>query len=248
MEDDLDQAKRLIKNSRNITVLTGAGISTESGIPDFRSPGGIWSRYRAVTLQEFISDPEKRKYYWKYKAETIPSMLQAEPNTAHKALSRLDAQGKLLCLLTQNIDGLHEKSGIRKEKIVRLHGTNLEAICLSCERVFPIQIILERIALDETNPLCKKCGGLLKPNTISFGQSLRAEDLAHAKEASENCDLFMALGSSLQVYPASGFVELAYELHKPIIIINRDPTPLDHLAIYHFETSLGQILPILFAS
>jgi NAD-dependent deacetylase len=245
-DDHLLPAKKLIKTSQRITVLTGAGISTESGISDFRSPGGVWSRYKAVTLQEFKSSSEQRKYYWQYKAETIPAMLEAKPNNAHKALTQLDSRGKLLCLVTQNIDGLHEKSGISKKKIIRLHGTNSEALCLSCGSIIPIQQVLSRLQQGDTDLRCEDCGGLLKPNTISFGQRLRQDDLERATLATERCDLFMALGSSLQVYPACGFVELASQLNKPVIIINRDPTPLDHLARYCFSATLGQILPILF--
>ncbi|MBN1798747.1 MAG: Sir2 family NAD-dependent protein deacetylase [Spirochaetales bacterium] len=247
MNDHLIQAKELINKSQQITVLTGAGISTESGISDFRSPGGVWSRYKAVTLQEFTSSLEKRKYYWQYKAETIPAMLKAKSNSAHKSLVQLDTRGKLLCLLTQNIDGLHEKSGISRKKIVRLHGTNSEAVCLSCADIIPIQKVMIRIEQGETDPHCEVCGGLLKPNTISFGQRLREQDLIRASRATEQCDLFMALGSSLQVYPACGFVELATQLNKPLIIINRDPTPFDHLAAFCFSATLGQILPVLCA-
>jgi NAD-dependent deacetylase len=245
MDDQLVPAKKLTKSSRRITVLTGAGISTESGISDFRSPGGVWSRYKAVTLQEFTGSPEKRKYYWQYKAETLPAMLRAKPNNAHKALAQLDSRGTLLCLITQNIDGLHEKSGIPDTKIVRLHGTNKQAVCLSCGRIIPVQQVLSRLEQGENDPRCEDCGGLLKPNTISFGQRLRQEDLERAALAAEQCDLFMALGSSLQVYPACGFVELASQLNKPVIIINRDPTPMDHLALYCFSATLGQILPAL---
>jgi NAD-dependent deacetylase len=245
MTDPLIQAKKLIADSAGITVLTGAGISTESGIPDFRSPGGIWSRYSTVTLREFTADPQKRRYYWKYKAQTIPAMLEARPNTAHKALAALEAQGKLLCLLTQNIDGLHEKSGIPPQKIVRLHGTNSEAVCLSCGRILPIREVLRRLQEGEEDPHCGGCGGLLKPNTISFGQKLKQEDIMRAGQATEECDLFISLGSSLQVYPACGFVELASRLGKPLIIINRDPTQFDHLAAFRFSADLGQILPLL---
>jgi NAD-dependent deacetylase len=245
MTDPLIRAKKLIADSAGITVLTGAGISTESGIPDFRSPGGIWSRYSTVTLREFTTEPQKRRYYWKYKAQTIPAMLEARPNTAHKALAALEAQGKLLCLLTQNIDGLHEKSGIPPQKIVRLHGTNSEAVCLSCGRILPIREVLRRLQEGEEDPHCGGCGGLLKPNTISFGQKLKQEDIMRAGQATEECDLFISLGSSLQVYPACGFVELASRLGKPLIIINRDPTQFDHLAAFRFNADLGRILPLL---
>lgn len=241
----LENIKELIQESNKITILTGAGMSTESGISDFRSPGGVWSRYKTVTIQEFISDREKRIYYWKYKSETIPSMLKAEPNHAHLAIGKLDQQGKLFWLLTQNIDGLHEKGGVDKKRIIRLHGTNREAICLSCNRVIDIKPVLERIYRGEVEPKCEKCGGPLKPNTVSFGQGLNPEHLVIAEKASRECDLFMALGTSLQVFPANSFVDVAYSNGKPVIIVNRDPTPYDDLAKYRLSDSLAKILPMI---
>ena len=243
--NQIENAKKLVNSSKNITILTGAGISTESGIADFRSPGGVWSQYKVVTIQEFIADEEKRKYYWQYKISTIPSMIEAEPNMAHNAIAKLDRERKLFSLLTQNIDGLHEKSGVSKEKIVNLHGTNSEAVCLSCKRVIDIVPVIERIKNGEEDPKCEECQGLLKPNTVSFGQNLNPEHLAIAEQASEQCDLFMALGSSLQVQPAASYVSVAAHYKKPIIIINRDPTPYDEMAVFVFHDSLSEVLPKL---
>lgn len=235
--------RELIKQSNKITILSGAGISTESGISDFRSPGGVWSKYKTVTYQEFISDEEKQKYYWKYKSDTIPLMLKAKPNDAHLSIGRLDEQGKLFWLLTQNIDGLHEAGGVDKKRIIRLHGTNREAICLTCGKIINIEAALEKVIKGEEVPKCDDCGGLLKPNTVSFGQNLNPDHLRISAEASQECDLFMALGTSLQVYPAASFVEVAYNSGQPIIIINRDPTPYDSIATFKLTDSLANILP-----
>lgn len=242
---EFKKVQQLVQNSKKITILTGAGISTESGISDFRSPGGIWSQYRSVTLQEMLSDINRRKYYWKYKSETIPSMLQAEPNAAHTAIGRLDRQGRLFYLLTQNIDGLHEKGGVSRERIVNLHGTNLEAVCWECGKIYNITDILPRLEECSYNPACDECGGFVKPNTVAFGQNLNPDHLAISENASIECDLFMALGSSLVVHPVCSYVETAYRSGKPIIIINRDPTPYDQYAEFKLTESLAEIMPVL---
>ncbi|MBN2042069.1 MAG: NAD-dependent deacetylase [Spirochaetes bacterium] len=224
-------------------------MSTESGIADYRSPAGIWEQYKAVTIQELGSDIQKRKYYWRYKAETIPGMIKAEPNAGHKAIGELDKQGKLHYLLTQNIDGLHEKGGVSKERIVNLHGTNLEAICWSCKKVYDIEKTLAKLEECDYDPRCEVegCDGFLKPNTVSFGQNLNPDHLGIAGKAVAECDLFLALGSSLAVHPAASFVETAYSSQKPVIIINRDPTPYDGLALYKLTNSLAEILPEIMA-
>lgn len=241
---DLNKVKELIDKSKKITILTGAGISTESGIADYRSPGGTWEKYKYVTIQEISSDLTKRKYYWRYKKETIPAMYSAEPNTAHNAINKLDKQGKLFYLLTQNIDGLHEKSGVAKERIVNLHGTNLEAICWSCKTVYEINGVLNKLEDCDFDPRCERpgCNGWLKPNTVSFGQNLDPNNLRISEIAAKECDLFMALGSSLVVQPVCSYVEVAHHYQKPIIIINRDPTPYDDLAVYKLSDSLGEVM------
>ena len=242
---EIPKIKELISKSKKITVLTGAGVSTESGISDFRSPGGVWSKYKTVTLQEFMSDQQKRKYYWRYKSDTIPTMLKADPNPAHTTLGELDKSGRLFWLLTQNIDGLHEKGGVDKKRIVNLHGTNSEAICMNCNKIFDIEIVLNIIEETDYDPRCEECSGFLKPNTVSFGQNLNPEHLEIAEKASKECDLFMALGSSLVVFPVCSFVDVAFRNKKPVIIINRDPTPYDDIATYKISDSLAKILPQL---
>jgi NAD-dependent deacetylase len=240
---ELNKVKELISKSNKITILTGAGISTESGIADYRSPGGMWEQYKYVTLQEIMSNTKKRKYYWRYKKETIPSMFNAEPNEAHKAIGKLDKEGKLLYLLTQNIDGLHEKGGVSKERVVNLHGTNLEAICLSCKKIYDINKVLAELESCDFDPRCDECGGIIKPNTVSFGQNLNPLHLEISNQAIKECDLFMSLGSSLVVQPVCTFVQEAHYFNKPIIIINRDRTPYDNIAEYKLTDSLGKILP-----
>ncbi len=241
----IEEMREMVHGSAAAAVLTGAGISTESGISDFRSPGGVWSTYRAVTIQEFLADQEKRKYYWRYKYETIPGMLEGEPNSAHMALGDFYRRGKLSMLITQNIDGLHEKGGVGREKIINIHGTNSEAVCLSCGEVTGIMPVLERITRGEEVPLCLKCGGFLKPNTISFGQNLVHEDLLKAERSVQACGLFMALGSSLIVQPACSLVDIARKHGKKIIIINRDETPYDHMADCRHPGPLGIVLPLI---
>jgi NAD-dependent deacetylase len=243
--EQLEGAKKLVEKSCRITILTGAGMSTESGISDFRSPGGIWSQYSSVTIQDFLASREKRIYYWKYKSETIPSMLGAGPNPAHGAIAELDRKKKLHMLLTQNIDGLHERSGVREEKIIRLHGTNSEVVCLGCGKVQPVKPVLERIKDGEEEPTCRECSGFLKPNTVSFGQNLNPDHLKISERVSRDCDLFMALGSSLQVQPAASFVMVAHTAGRPVIIINREATPYDSIAAYKLSGPLAEILPAI---
>jgi NAD-dependent deacetylase len=241
---NLKSVKELIKKSNKITILTGAGISTESGISDYRSPGGIWSQYKTVYIQELISDIQQRRNYWHYKAETIPDMIRAKSNEAHKAIGRLDRQGKLHYLLTQNIDGLHEKGGVSPDRVINLHGTNLEAICWTCKKIYDIEIVLARLNECDYDPRCEEnCDGFLKPNTVSFGQNLNPDHLRISGQAIINCDLFMALGSSLVVQPVCSFVQVAADHNKPIIIINREQTPYDNLAEFKLTNSLAEILP-----
>ncbi len=193
---ELSNVKELVRKSNKITILTGAGISTESGIADYRSPGGIWEQYKYVTLQEILSDIEKRKYYWRYKQETIPPMFKAEPNAAHKAIGKLDKEGRLFYLLTQNIDGLHEKGGVSVDRIINLHGTNLEAVCLSCKTIYDMNNILGKLKECDYDPRCenKDCGGIIKPNTVSFGQNLNPKHLESRRTCHKRMRSFHGFG------------------------------------------------------
>src|SRR5437899_4099043 len=240
---DLEAARRLLARSRQALAFTGAGVSTASGVPDFRSPGGIWSRYRPVTLPEFLASAEARRRYWTYKKETWADFAQARPNAAHEALARLESQGRLLGVVTQNIDGLHQEAGSRK--VVELHGTNRRVECLGCGWNGPAAETHERLAAGEEVPACAGCGGPLKAATISFGQALRPEVLEEAFALARAADLLLVLGSSLVVYPAAAIPEAAASQGAPMLIINREPTPLDGLAAVALRGEVERLLPAL---
>lgn len=242
VQTDAEALAQAIRSVSSIVVLTGAGISTESGIPDFRSPGGVWSRYRPVMFQEFLASEEARQRYWAYKKETFPSIAQAEPNAGHLALAELERLGRLQALLTQNIDGLHQDAGNSAEKVIELHGTERWVTCLDCDARLPRAEIQERLEAGETVPLCESCGGRLKPATISFGQMLPEEVLRRAVEESENCEAFLVVGSSLQVHPAAGLPHAAKMSGAWLGILNRDHTPLDGVADWRSGFSAGQVL------
>ncbi len=238
----IDKALALIRGTNNITAFTGAGISTESGISDFRSPGGVWDRYRIVTYQEFQASEEKRKGYWRMKSALFREMHGARPNRAHKALAYLEQTGKLRCLITQNIDGLHQDAGSSKEKVIELHGTNRSAYCLSCKSKWPIEEIQARLEDEDFDPRCNKCGGLIKPSTVSFGQSMPVEAMQRAVECAVKCEVFLMVGSSLQVEPAASIPPEAKRAGAELIFINRTETPWDHIASVVFSQDAGVVL------
>ena len=221
-------------------VFTGAGISTESGIPDYRSKGGLWDRFQPVTLQEFVSEPDKRREYWQRKRELYGQMREARPNAGHLAIARLEQQGKLLGVITQNIDGLHQQAG--SARVLELHGTNREVVCLSCARTGPFDPVYERLLAGEEIPLCRECGGLLKPNTISFGQALDARVLDEAEAWAARCDLMLAVGSTLIVEPAASIPRHAKSRGARLAIVNRDSTPLDAVADLVLHGDAGPLL------
>jgi NAD-dependent deacetylase len=225
---DLAKARDLVTRSERMVAFTGAGISTASGIADFRSPGGVWSRYRPIPIQEFLASDEARREYWRYKRETYEQMALARPNAAHAALARLEAEGRLQAVVTQNIDGLHQDAGSRK--VIELHGTNRRVDCLDCGGSRPADEVQERLRGGLEVPLCDACGGFLKPATISFGQSLRTDVLDEAFGLARAADLLIVVGSSLLVYPAAAIPEEAAAAGIPLIIVNREPTPLDRRA------------------
>ena len=231
-----DIAQRLAASDKAVA-FTGAGISTESGIPDFRSPGGVWSRTKPVMYQEFLSEHDARVRYWAMKKEAYADFAQAEPNAGHLALARLESDGRLCALITQNIDGLHQRAGSRN--VLELHGTNLEATCVACQWRCPIDEAHEQIDAGRDVPVCPECEGWLKPATISFGQNLPVDVLSDAEKASIETDLFLAIGSSLVVYPAAGLPEAAARYGAFLAIFNREPTPLDDLADAVIRTPIG---------
>jgi NAD-dependent deacetylase len=229
-----------LSEARSAVAFTGAGISTESGIPDFRSPGGIWSRYQPVLFQDFLASEEARRRYWRMKREGYPELKKAKPNAGHRALARLESQGKIVAVITQNIDGLHQDAGSRR--VLELHGTSRYCICLECSEQFDPDIIHERLEAGVDIPLCDRCGGLLKSATISFGQALPVDVLSEAFDLSMNTDLMLALGSSLVVEPANSIPLQAKHNGARLIIINRTETPLDPLADVVLHESIGDTL------
>jgi NAD-dependent deacetylase len=207
MSSEIERVAHLMCTARHAVALTGAGLSTESGIPDFRSPGGVWERFRPIEYQEFLASHGARIEHWCYKQATVPVMLQAEPNAGHRALAALEAAGRLAAVITQNIDALHQRAGSRR--VLELHGTNLEAVCLDCGARVPIAAALEQLEHGEAVPRCIHCGGWLKPATVSFGQALPADVLQSALALAEESDCFLALGSSLLVNPAASLAGVA---------------------------------------
>lgn len=234
----------ILEKSPDIVGFTGAGVSTESGIPDYRSQGGIWKKFQPVYLDDFIHDPAKRKLYWQRKIDMWRGLKNAVPGPAHMFFHTLHNQGKLRGLITQNIDGLHEKSGLPKNSIINLHGTSLEIICLRCHHVLPAEDFMECLDPDSIPP-CGLCGGLLKPNTISFGQNLREDDLRRAEIITSQCDLMIAAGSTLVVHPAASFPLLAKQNGAKLVIITLSKTPLDHAADLVIHEPLGPFLQSL---
>lgn len=239
------EAAAQIAKSRRIVGFTGAGISTESGIPDFRSPNGVWATNRMIEYQEFVSSRAGRIEYWRQKALSWPAMRDARPNAGHLAFVELERRGQLLALITQNIDGLHQRAGQRPENVIELHGTSASAVCLTCGDRFPIDEALARLAAGDPAPNCEKCGGYLKPATISFGQAMPEHEMRRAAEACYDCEIFIAAGSSLVVHPAASLPILAKRNGARLIIINRTPTPLDEIADLVISDEIGQALPQL---
>lgn len=229
-----------IRNSRAIVFFTGAGISTESGIPDFRSPGGIWTKYTPVYFSDFISNESERMRYWKMKQESLETYKKSvEPNIGHYSIKKFEDRGQLLGLITQNVDGLHAIAGVSEEKIVEIHGTDRKVVCLQCGKYYPAEDIYKRLVGDFTSPLCDACNGLLKPATVSFGQQMPEHAMKRAQELSASAEMFIVVGTSLQVQPAASFPVIAKRSGAFLAIINRDPTPLDSLAEYNFRGEIG---------
>jgi NAD-dependent deacetylase len=234
-----DDLKRMIAEAESIVAFTGAGISTESGIPDFRSPGGIWTKYRPIEFGDFLASEEARRESWRRKFATHETMQQATPNAGHRALTRLVELGKMPAVITQNIDGLHQASGVPSDKVIELHGNTTYAVCLDCRRRHELEWVREVFADNERLPLCVGCGGMIKTATISFGQAMPEAEMARAHEATLAADLFIVLGSSLVVYPAAGFPTLAKRSGARLVIVNREPTEQDALADLVINAEIG---------
>ena len=216
--------------------------ATESGIPDFRSPGGIWEKYKPVMFQDFMASDSAKREYWRQRFSREGAMLNAEPNRGHRAVEKLVRTGKVSSVITQNIDGLHQVSGIPDEKIIELHGNSTYASCLDCGARYEIGPIREAFLRDETLPLCNHCGGAVKTATISFGQSMPEDAMRLAQIETLQCDLFLAIGSSLVVYPAAGFPLMAKDSGARLVILTRDPTELDRYADLVLNDEIGPVL------
>ncbi|WP_419841951.1 SIR2 family NAD-dependent protein deacylase [Candidatus Poriferisodalis sp.] len=246
-DDSLRTVAGWIDEANAVTVLTGAGISTDSGIPDFRGPNGVWTKNPAAekqaTLQNYLADPEVRVAAWRSRLDH--RVRGAVPNAGHRALVQLERRRKLVSLLTQNVDGLHHDAGSDPDKIVEVHGTMREAACLECDYRTEMGVVLDRVRLGEADPPCPECGGILKSATISFGQQLVARDLLRAQAAAENCELMLAVGTTLAVYPIAAVVPTARSAGARVVIVNAEPTEMDHLADQVLRGSISDILPYI---
>ena len=242
MSDEIKQLARMIDEASRVVVFTGAGVSTESGIPDFRSPNGIWSRTTPIYFDEYVASADVRMEAWRRKFEIDRDMIGAEPNRGHRAISKLVRTGQVSAVITQNIDGLHQESGVPDEKMIELHGNGTYAMCLSCGTRHELEPIKAAFEADRTLPSCVACGGIVKTATISFGQAMPEGPMIMAREETLACDLFLAIGSSLLVYPAAGFPAMAKQNDARLVIINRDPTDLDRMADLVLNREIGPTL------
>ena len=239
---DAERLADLLAECRRAVVFTGAGISTESGIPDFRSPGGIWTKYQPIQFQDFIASEEMRREYWRRKFATDETMRAAEPNRGHRAVAKLVELGTVSAVITQNVDGLHQESGVPDGQIIELHGNTTYATCLSCGQRHELAPIRETFMADGAPPSCETCGGIVKPATISFGQSMPEDEMRRAEIETHECDLFLAIGSSLVVYPAAGFPTMAKRNGARLVILNREATEQDGHADLVLNNEIGPTL------
>ncbi len=243
LQEKIDATANMIINSRKLVVFTGAGISTESGIPDFRSPGGIWSRFDPddFTIEKFLHSPETREKQWHILVES-GLIVNAKPNSAHLSIAALEELDKLDCVITQNIDNLHQKAGNSPEKIFELHGNMNFVVCTKCHQRYPIEDIVRQLKKEEKVPDCKNCHGILKPDVVLFGEALPAKALQNAIYHSSNCDLLISIGSSLVVYPAAYIPGYAKEAGAKLVIINLDKTPYDSSADICINSKAGETM------
>lgn len=244
-DEKLEDAAAAIAEARRFVVFTGAGVSTESGIPDFRGPDGIWKKIDPSIFEfsRYIRDPETRKLSWKMRLQH--GGFEAEPNPSHYAIAELERLTSFEALITQNIDGLHHKAGSSPEKILEIHGTMKEVKCLSCHSRWPTEVVLERVRAGEEDPSCTECGGILKTATISFGEQLDPDVLERCQRAAVASDVFLVAGSSLVVYPAAAIPQIAKETGATLIIVNLEETALDDMADLVLRGKTGELLPVL---
>jgi NAD-dependent deacetylase len=233
---------RLLDASRRTVVFTGAGISTESGIPDFRSPGGIWTRMKPIYFQDFVASEDARREAWTRAFSGVAGWVGAQPNAGHHAVARLVARGTASAVITQNVDNLHQASGVPADRVIELHGNASYAKCLDCGARHELDVLKQSFLGRGEIPSCRACGGLVKTATISFGQSMPPAEMIRAEEETLACDLFLVLGSSLVVYPAAGFPQIAKDNGAALVIVNRDPTPLDGDADLVLHEEIGPLM------
>ena len=241
-DHEIAELARLIEGARKAVVFTGAGISTESGIPDFRSPGGIWTRMAPIDFSDFLASEEARRETWRRRFEADDMWRSALPNRGHRAVAELVRRGTVAAVITQNIDGLHQASGIPAEQVIELHGNSTYARCLDCAKRYEIADLRVAFDRDGTAPFCEACGGWVKTATISFGQAMPVEAMRRAEIDTLAADLLIVAGSSLVVYPAAGFPELAKRNGANLVIVNREPTDLDPIANLVLNRAIGETL------
>jgi len=234
--------KRMIQESTRMVIFTGAGVSTESGIPDFRSPGGFWTTHKPIDYSDFVASKEMRRESWRRKIAADKEWGRAVPNRGHRAIAHLIGEGRASCVITQNIDGLHQKSGVPDNKVIELHGNGTYAVCLRCNRRYALERILEEFRQTEEPPVCGDCGGHIKTGTVSFGQPMPEDAMRQAQMETESADLFLAAGSSLVVYPAAWFPAYAKECGARLVILNREATGLDERADLVLNLEIGPTL------
>ncbi|HEX4181024.1 MAG TPA: Sir2 family NAD-dependent protein deacetylase [Caulobacteraceae bacterium] len=239
---DRAELTRMIDQARNVVVFTGAGISTESGVPDFRSPGGVWSKMKPIYFQDFIASEERRRAAWTRTFSGAAGWTGAKPNAGHRAVSRLVAEGKVSFIITQNVDNLHQDSGVPADRVIELHGNASYATCLTCGLRHEFAELRPAFVEDGELPSCRDCGGIVKSATISFGQPMPPEAMARAEAATLACDLFLVLGSSLVVFPAAGFPLMAARRGAALAIVNREPTDQDPYADLVLHDEIGPVM------
>ena len=240
--DGVAALRRMIEEAERVSIFTGAGISTESGIPDFRSPTGIWATSKPILFQDFVASPTARREAWRRKFESDPVLLAARPNRGHHAVALLVRQGKARAVITQNIDGLHQASGIPEERVIELHGNATFAHCLECGERYGLEPLRAAFERDGEVPDCACCGGLVKSATVSFGQAMPEGPMLRAREEALSADLFLVLGSSLVVHPAAGFPDMAKQAGAALVIVNNEPTPLDDIADLVTRRPIGLVM------
>jgi NAD-dependent deacetylase len=244
---EVAEARALLAAARHVVALTGAGISTEAGIPDFRGPQGVWTRdpeaERLSTLQNYLDDPEIRRRAWRTRLDA--PVWRAQPTAGHRALVELERRGRLRTIVTQNVDGLHQAAGSSPDIVVEIHGTSHWTACWSCGDRAPTRTVMQRVRAGEDDPACRRCGGILKTATVSFGQSLDPGDLERVRRAALACDLLLAIGTTLEVYPVASMVPLAKQAGAQVVIVNGEPTGGDRLADVVVRGRIGEVLPAI---